>query len=86
MDTYLTIALWLALWSAGIGYALGKPKGLGVDGLVYGMLLGPLGWIIVLLKSPTPTAVARFEREVQKAREEEEEEATCRASEESSRR
>ena len=31
----------------GIGYAIGDPKGRGFFGLWLGLLLGPIGWIVI---------------------------------------
>ena len=32
----------------GVGYAIGDKKGLGKTGALYGLFLGPLGWLITL--------------------------------------
>jgi hypothetical protein len=61
---YLLVALVCGV----IGILIGRSKGLWLDGLVYGGLLGPLGWLIVLLKQPTPESVVRREQEIEAAR------------------
>lgn len=67
MALYFQVAaLWL-LVNGGIGAALGRAKGLTLDGVVYGCLLGPLGWLVVLLKQPTIGAQVRRERELRRA-------------------
>jgi hypothetical protein len=36
----------------GIGYLIGRPKGLGLAGLLLGLFLGPIGWIITAVLRP----------------------------------
>jgi hypothetical protein len=36
-----------------IGYLIGKGKGRGADGAVWGMLLGPIGWMVIALGPDT---------------------------------
>lgn len=35
-----------------IGYSIGKPKNRGTDGLILGIILGPIGWLIAILQRP----------------------------------
>ena len=59
--------MWL-LPMGGIGYLIGRPKGLAIDGIAYGVLLGPLGWLVVVLKAPTPECIIKREAEIERAR------------------
>lgn len=52
------IFLWAAV-GAVVGYIIGSPKGRGADGLVLGLLLGWIGWIIVAVLQPSVEAQAR---------------------------
>jgi len=63
----MIVAVWI-LFNGGIGAAIGHPKGLSIDGLVYGTMLGPIGWLVVLLKQPTAEAQVRREHELDAAR------------------
>ena len=44
----LVLILWLVLCPL-VGMALGQGKGREVDGAVFGLMLGPLGWLFVAL-------------------------------------
>lgn len=37
------------LFCAGIGYFLGRTRGMGLQGLLFGLAFGPLGWALILL-------------------------------------
>jgi hypothetical protein len=37
------------LFCAGIGYFLGRTRGMGLQGLFFGLGFGPLGWALILL-------------------------------------
>ncbi len=37
------------LFCAGIGYFLGRTRGMGLQGLLFGLGFGPLGWALILL-------------------------------------
>lgn len=53
-DDYAFILLaWVVLGPI-VGYAIGKPKGQGGSGVVLGLLLGFIGWIVVALLAPAP--------------------------------
>jgi hypothetical protein len=43
----ILISLILMAFFGAVGYAIGKPKGKGVLGLILGSILGVLGWIIL---------------------------------------
>lgn len=64
----IQVVLFYSLFFGGIGAALGKPKGLTIDGIVYGILLGPFGWLVVLLKQATPESQAKRDSEVERER------------------
>jgi hypothetical protein len=55
------LILWLILGPL-VGWAIGNPKGRGVEGAGLGFLLGVIGWIIVAVMSPTPEAEAQRAR------------------------
>lgn len=56
----------LALFVMGVvGGLIGSGKGLGFLGFFVGMLLGPIGWVIVAVSKGTPDAEARRSVEVQ---------------------
>lgn len=37
------------LFCAGIGYFLGRTRGMGLQGLFFGLAFGPLGWALIML-------------------------------------
>lgn len=45
----LLLALVVGVLCAEVGRRLGAPKDRAVPGMVWGLLLGPLGWIVILL-------------------------------------
>ena len=49
------LAIWAAM--AVVGYYIGNAKGRGPFGAVLGFLLGPLGWLLMLVMSENPDAV-----------------------------
>lgn len=54
MELLLILGLLSGLAVAGcVGYFIGRAVGDAKGGLVWGLLLGPLGWLVVLLKGST---------------------------------
>lgn len=53
MEGFSLLIVCVAAWSVSalIGYLLGKDKGRGIDGIIWSILLGPVGWLIVALGS-----------------------------------
>jgi hypothetical protein len=69
VDTASSDSFWLIVIIAWvffgfIGAAIGSSKGLGGTGFILGLLLGPIGILIVAVMSPTPEAQARRDAEV----------------------
>ena len=60
----MEIIVWLGIIfiSAGIGYALGAGKGNGTLGFLLSLLLGPLGWVVVLMLKPGAGQGRKVER------------------------
>lgn len=50
--------VWWTLLYGGIGAVVGRSRKHTTSGFAYGMLLGPIGWLIVLLKRDPPDAQA----------------------------
>lgn len=50
MDDYFFVWYLLSGWAVSgvIGYFVGSTKGRGGDGAIWGVLLGPIGWLVVL--------------------------------------
>jgi hypothetical protein len=54
MEMLFVLGLFSGLAIAGcVGYFIGRAVGDANAGLVWGLLLGPIGWLVVLLKSNT---------------------------------
>lgn len=54
----LLIIGWVVV-GGGVGYAIGNPKGQGGAGFALGLLLGFIGWIIVMVMEPSSTEQQR---------------------------
>lgn len=48
MDLFVLTLLWFVLFGA-IGMLIGAKKGRALAGLVFSMLLGPIGWLLIFL-------------------------------------
>lgn len=57
-----------ALISGLIGAIIGGTKGKGGAGFVLGALLGPIGWLIAAVLTPTADVAVRREKELEAAR------------------
>ena len=69
MDTELYILIGLGwLVSGMIGAGIANPRGQAAIGLVLGLLLGPLGWLIAGCVPRTPAAQVRYDRRLSSAR------------------
>jgi hypothetical protein len=50
--------LWLGI-GGGVGALIGSSKGRGPLGFVLGLVLGPIGWVIMALLAPSPEHAAK---------------------------
>lgn len=57
MDTFVYLAVWFLLFGA-VGMLIGQKKGRTIAGLIWAMVLGPIGWLVIYL-GPTITPQAR---------------------------
>ena len=46
MSEIVILLLWACI-GGGVGYVIGEPKGRPVGGFILGILIGPIGWLLV---------------------------------------
>ena len=64
MSRVVFVVIFAMIACALLGVAIGDTKGRSTIGFWLGVLLGPIGVVIVALTSPTPEAQAKYERNV----------------------
>jgi len=67
MSRVVFVLMFAMIACALLGVAIGDTKGRSTIGFWLGVLLGPIGVVIVALMSATPEAQARYERNVARA-------------------
>jgi len=50
MDAVIILLSWILF--AAVGWAIGRGRGFGDEGLLWGAFLGPIGWLILLNSTP----------------------------------